>query len=485
MPSATMLASTSNIHSQPHHQRPQVRKNHSSSSSRSTATSATLKSLYNRAASAFLQRDIALTQSLLDSALSLLKTPQSQTLSSDLDELRRKWDILRVTLVATVCSSSHKQAQQLPEPLHSYVVEPPSVVCNRLWNESLQLHTPLGHSQPNASRYLPAPVLVALAYAALKLDAALVARNMIEDWLGHSEEDHKEEEYEKILEVYVLQVLVRLDEWDYAKEFLEYEIMLTPSARDRLRDALRLHQEQSSQPSPLRQSALLESTSASSTPRAQSPAPSTSSSSSMSTTTSNRTVVPPTPRAPQGLTQNALSTLPSSPMIRPPSANHSDTTTTRRQQGRSIGGQSTESARSYSKDRPWVNGHATSPLLQHSNGHANGSAALSSSRSSSPSTFHSLLTLLKTYLQPYTTPSNLMTIIFVFVIIPVVSVVMRIRRRRSLISGNSSGMSHGRNVDFVKRKLLEKDASGGGPGVFGALVRSVADFVRMGQSGLV
>lgn len=72
---------------------------------------------------------------------------------------------------------------------------------------------------------------------------------MVEDWLGarvnpaenrsphnidgtgESEMDSAEQ-YGKVLDVYMLKVLPALDEWDYAREFLEYETELEPPVRD-------------------------------------------------------------------------------------------------------------------------------------------------------------------------------------------------------------------------------------------------------------
>ena len=56
---------------------------------------------------------------------------------------------------------------------------------------------------------------------------------MIEDWLarrGHNEDESNEEgkeEYEKVIEMFICHVLPRLEQWDYAEEFLKYETELS------------------------------------------------------------------------------------------------------------------------------------------------------------------------------------------------------------------------------------------------------------------
>lgn len=59
---------------------------------------------------------------------------------------------------------------------------------------------------------------------------------MVEDWLAHrgqyDESGVDTDGYEKVLDIYCLHVLPRLEEWDYAKEFLEYEGELLPDKRN-------------------------------------------------------------------------------------------------------------------------------------------------------------------------------------------------------------------------------------------------------------
>jgi hypothetical protein len=63
-----------------------------------------------------------------------------------------------------------------------------------------------------------------------------IGREMIEDWLarrGHVEEMLEDQEgYENVLELFCCEVLPVLDQWDYAKEFLEYESQMSQEKRE-------------------------------------------------------------------------------------------------------------------------------------------------------------------------------------------------------------------------------------------------------------
>ncbi|THV07246.1 hypothetical protein K435DRAFT_959845 [Dendrothele bispora CBS 962.96] len=300
-----------------------------------------LRSLYNRAARAFLNRDLLQTHSLIQSAFDLLDPSQ---FSSSSPELLRKWDILRITFETTVYSSP---SISLPESLKSLSLKTPQSFVSDLFSRSIQLFSkPRDDSSsklkqlPSAafdnpdSVLLPAPVLVTLVYSSLKVECPESGRRMIEDWLAKRGDYLAESQfstmnssleslpseagggtegdgYEKVLELYCIQVLPKLEEWEYATEFLEYESELGMDSRENLKSTLRIlhtqHMQQtllssssssSSLPSSLRLPPQSPSPSPSSftTTRSTSPAPSTSSSSSSLSTTSTHTIVPATPR---------------------------------------------------------------------------------------------------------------------------------------------------------------------------------------------
>ena len=87
--------------------------------------------------------------------------------------------------------------------------------------------------------FLPSPVLTTLVYSSLKIDAPDVGRVIIEDWLARREPNYSLESqrsegdgYAKVLDLYCLQVLPKLDQWDYAREFLDYESELPAQHRE-------------------------------------------------------------------------------------------------------------------------------------------------------------------------------------------------------------------------------------------------------------
>jgi hypothetical protein len=200
-----------------------------------SSTAATLRSLYPRAAKAFLHRDFALTLSLLGSAFALIAPP---TYSPD-DEIalfRRKWDVLRITVETTVyCSPpSLDGADTLPESLlANQLLSPPSLVA-MLHTRSLNLFTPSSPPQKPLSMFLPHQVLTTLILSSIKLTCYEFGRSIVEDWLAGRQQDRTKDGqagYSKVIELYCLQILPRLEEWEYAQEFLAFERELQDSVR--------------------------------------------------------------------------------------------------------------------------------------------------------------------------------------------------------------------------------------------------------------
>ncbi|KAJ8519063.1 hypothetical protein ONZ45_g3968 [Pleurotus djamor] len=301
--------------------------NGSSSSATATAgpsssTSATLRSMYNRAAKAFLNRDISLTNSLLHSAFTLIPSPLA-LLPGKTDALcsqRRKWEILRITMETTIYASPRNPADPLPQDLREMLIKSPHSLVQSMYTRSLELFTPTTNGQTKRdSAYLPSQVLTTLIYSSLKLDCPDVGRKMIEEWLarwGLMEADPNDDGgYDKVVELYTLQVLPKVHDWVYAKEFLDYETELPKETREALKTSLHALHEQYLKSlaspkypeTPTNGSAVVNG---SSIQRSHSPA---SSSSSLSTT-STHTAVPSTPRQPlNGRNGNARSPLASRP----------------------------------------------------------------------------------------------------------------------------------------------------------------------------
>lgn len=187
----------------------------------------TLRSLYPRAARALLQREFDLTHTLIESAFVFLTQPA--TLGQDaLDIHRRKWDLLRITLETTVFTSppTSPLSGPLPSPLRANLTLTAQNLVAEMHLRSVRLFTPQG-SNPSAA-YLPAQILVALIFSSLKLHCPEKGRSIIEDWLAQrrhplESQGSDPEGYVRIVELFCLQVLPRLHDWEYAEEFLEYE----------------------------------------------------------------------------------------------------------------------------------------------------------------------------------------------------------------------------------------------------------------------
>lgn len=199
-----------------------------------SATAATLRSLYPRAATAFLHRNVALTQSLLSSASSILHPPSS--LADDgLTSHRKKWDILQITFETTVYASppETEDPEAFPTSLRANQMLSPQSLVTNLHSRSLHLFTPT--SQKANAAFLPSQILITLVLASLKLGCPEVGRGIIEDWLARRSLSNSAEDlegYAKVLELYCLQILPRLEEWDYASDFLQYERELPQDTRD-------------------------------------------------------------------------------------------------------------------------------------------------------------------------------------------------------------------------------------------------------------
>ena len=197
------------------------------------STELTLQSLYNRAARAFLHRDVAVTFTLLNSAFALLSPPTAPSPDA-LDVHRRKWDILRITLETTVCSSPPDIAT-LPQPLREILLLSPQSFISASHARSLRLFTPSSLPRKPSSAFLPHQVLITLLASSLKLDRPDIGREMAEDWLSKRGQyefvSSTGEAYDKVIELYCLHVLPRLGEWEYVKEFLSYENELSSDRR--------------------------------------------------------------------------------------------------------------------------------------------------------------------------------------------------------------------------------------------------------------
>ena len=110
-----------------------------------------------------------------------------------------------------------------------------SSLAASLHSRSVQLFTPTMSSESPSTAFLPAQILVVLVLSSLKLECPDVGRRMTEDWLAQREKveyvRNDKEGYEKVVDLFCLHVLPRLHDWEYARDFLEYESELPDQSR--------------------------------------------------------------------------------------------------------------------------------------------------------------------------------------------------------------------------------------------------------------
>ncbi|KAG8832643.1 hypothetical protein FRC17_000955 [Serendipita sp. 399] len=283
----------------------------SSSSKKPGSTKTTLRTLYEQAKLAFLQRNLALAEKLVAQAFPLLGAPHSyedepskdgevrHTTMDPLNSQRRKWDILRITLQTTVYTSQPSEATL-----------PPLKFLHHLRSQSLKLFTPVGAVASIAN--VPDQVVLLLVVSALKLEELNAAKDWVEEWLM-SRNSRREDtmdppattsdtatptpmtSYERIIDIYVLHALPRLGLWDDAVEFLRYESEMRAEVKDRISQSLQLQRKRqlngsrTRTPSPT--PSLASSTSTISAASRQSP-PRPASAASISSSASTATVRP-------------------------------------------------------------------------------------------------------------------------------------------------------------------------------------------------
>jgi hypothetical protein len=131
-----------------------------------------LEKIYNRAARAFLNRNVTLTHELLETGFKSLQTvPFNASIS-------RKWDILRITFDTMLYTSPPTPSIGIPS-LNDMLSKTPQGFVDDMYNRSLELFR-----EPEGNASLPSHVLSALVYSSLKTDAPDVGRRMVEDWLA-------------------------------------------------------------------------------------------------------------------------------------------------------------------------------------------------------------------------------------------------------------------------------------------------------------
>lgn len=265
MPVATSTMVTSSVHSP---SAVDFIKNHSPvygtlSKGSKVKQSRALDKVYHRAARAFLNRNVALTHQLLDTGFKSLEGAGLNT------TYLWKWDILRITFDTTLYTSPPSSSASHIPFMNEILSKSPQSFVEDMYTRSRNMFQ---QSENNATAALPAQILSTLVYSSLKVDAPDVGRRMIEDWLasrgdttdlslswtststsltdnsmsdgydadgsgnGDSPVDvglvKGSDGYAKILELYCLQVLPKLGQWEYAMGFMEYECELELEPRD-------------------------------------------------------------------------------------------------------------------------------------------------------------------------------------------------------------------------------------------------------------
>ncbi|KAJ3875061.1 hypothetical protein F5051DRAFT_415101 [Lentinula edodes] len=496
-----------------------------------------LDKVYHRAARAFLNRNVALTHELLETGFKSLESAGLNT------TYLWKWEILRITFDTMLYTSPPSSSASHIPFMSEILSKPPQSFVEDMYTRSLKLFR---QSENNATAALPAQVLSTLVYSSLKVDAPDSGRRMIEDWLasrgdttdlssswtststsmsensmsdgydadgsvnGDSPVDvglvKGSDGYAKILELYCLQVLPKLGQWEYAIEFLEYENELELEPRDNLTRSLQsLYAQAIASRLPSTSSSQFSSSAsltppASATQRAFSPAPSTSSSSSSLSTTSTHTIVAATPRARvslQGISASSNGILEEN--------RRSDGTITPRQQTNarprhgqretSKGKQRVETPPASSSTSSVINAHPLNP---------NALTPLSLPKTHLNSLPHrqnlGTFALIKASIEPLinqiigaSSANKIASLCVVFVVVPVLSLLVRMLRRRARIlmsSGPSAGTA---SVDLVRHRLQTVNNRSSVVIYSGRIlakawweiIRVVADTVRMGGSGLV
>ncbi|KIP11072.1 hypothetical protein PHLGIDRAFT_125182 [Phlebiopsis gigantea 11061_1 CR5-6] len=458
-----------------------------------SSTAATLRALIPRATDAFVHRNFTLAQSLLTSAFALISPPASAA-EDELTPYRRKWDILRVSLEATVYASPPPldDLEAFPETLRANQTVSPQAFVNSLYARSLQLFTPSTSSFNANSAYLPYQVVCTLANAGLKIGCSDISRSIIEDWLARRVPDASEESlkgYAKVLGVYCLDVLPRLEEWQYAEDFLQYERELSAKGRSDLISSLHeVHrhvlERRSLMQASLRSPTSSTAPSSTSTSRSVSPTRSTSSESS----TSTHTATPRTPHPEQkkgkgkAVDQGSLNGLTRLTPTDSRSASSDASATT-------AGTVTPDSVNKRLSQRPSPRGRRDS-ATPNGAARADGLSPIPRPPRASPVSAPtvrppSTIGLVRAYVQNIlgaTSRPKLAALFVVFVVLPLLSVFVRVRRQRLVVSP-------GGTAEQVRRRLRGTQGSSSGAATLAArvweeAVRVVGDTLRMGGGGL-
>ena len=129
---------------------------------------------------------------------------------------------------------SSEDSETISPALRATQSQSPQSLVTSLHVRSPQLFTPSSPAQRPSSAFLPHQILHALVLSSLSLGCYDVGRRIIEEWLASRTHDSSVEgraAYAKVLKLYCTEVLPRMEEWEYAQDFLRYEGELDPEVR--------------------------------------------------------------------------------------------------------------------------------------------------------------------------------------------------------------------------------------------------------------
>ncbi|GET04462.1 microbody (Peroxisome) proliferation protein peroxin 26 [Rhizophagus clarus] len=235
----------------------QAKHNHIMPSSNSIDLQA-LTSLYQRAKDDFLLRKYDSARSLCSAAISKLTNLSPVSSSPSAKIIQTKIWILYINLIAAVFAEKSIITKDLE--IKRLLERSPEKVVNDVWLKVINE----GYDEETGE--VPGEVVVACILFCLNQQQALNGRNIIEEWLNalpdelilHLErisskgatEDPILKSYEKVVELYVLQVLPKLRDWDLASKFLVDNEVINKERKKVYEHTLLKLKEKSNKPTP-------------------------------------------------------------------------------------------------------------------------------------------------------------------------------------------------------------------------------------------
>lgn len=204
-----------------------------------------IRNSYNKATQSFLLREYDTTWTHVTTALDQLREFDISVVDGVL--MRKAW-VLFVSLVGAVLSQ-RQQGKRVKlangrGSLGAYTAQGPEQVMKSLWSTCVDAYG-------GVEGHVDGSVVVANILVELNVHQVELARSVVEGWLGtlsefvltfleeHSgDDDEISMAYERVVELYILHVLPKLGEYEYAREFLNFNSILTEDKKRIYSDAL-------------------------------------------------------------------------------------------------------------------------------------------------------------------------------------------------------------------------------------------------------